>query len=66
MGINGNDEGASVRKVSGDSKTAARSLDFDSTSVCSKIQARNARASSRESAVTTKGFSLLPAAQSTP
>ena len=30
MGMKGDDDGASARSVSGDSKTAARSLDFDS------------------------------------
>src|SRR5438067_12480846 len=64
MGMNGDDDGARVRSVSANSKTAARSFDFDSASVCSNMRARKARASSRESADTTRGLSLAFASHS--
>src|SRR5437870_5291200 len=55
--MKGTKDARSILSVAGDVKTAAISLNWQS-SASSNRQARNASASSRESAATTKGLSL--------
>src|SRR5262245_6915449 len=58
MGMKGDDDLARARSVCGESNTAVRSIDFASVSALWDRHARNARASSRESAAMMKGRSL--------